>query len=120
MQLVRNLFVRTRKEFCVIVAVNGITLLCKCINMDHRLYRELSSSDDLWYYSAPLCGLVNLPAGFLRTCAKELSIPLGHLFNLSLRTGKMPTLWNINPILTQFIREIVGSSLPTTDLSRYC
>ena len=46
-------------------------------------------------------GVDNLPAGILRTCAKELSIPLAHLFNLSLRTGKMPTLWksaNITPI----------------------
>ena len=65
-------------------------------------------------------GVDNLPARILHTCAKELPIPLAHLFNLTLRTGKMPTLWNINPILTQFIREIVGSSLPTTDLSRYC
>ena len=43
----------------------------------------------------------NLPARILRTCAKKLSIPLAHLFNLSLRTGKMPTLWksaNITPI----------------------
>ena len=43
----------------------------------------------------------NLPARILRTCAKELSYPLAHLFNLSLRAGKMPTLWksaNITPI----------------------
>ena len=37
-------------------------------------------------------GVDNLPARILRTCAKELSIPLAHLFNLSLRTGKKPTL----------------------------
>ena len=46
-------------------------------------------------------GVDNLPARILRTCAEELSIPLAHLFNLSLRTGKMPTLWksaNITPI----------------------
>ena len=44
-------------------------------------------------------GVDNLPARILRTCAKELSIPLAHL--LSLKTGKMPTLWksaNITPI----------------------
>ena len=39
---------------------------------------------------APSVG--NLLAHKLRTCAKELSIPLAHLFNLSLTTGKMPTL----------------------------
>ena len=33
-------------------------------------------------------GVDDLPARVLRTCAKELSIPLAHLFNLSLRTGK--------------------------------
>ena len=38
-------------------------------------------------------GVDNLPARILRTCAKELSIPLAHLFNLSLKTGEMPTLW---------------------------
>ena len=43
----------------------------------------------------------NLAARIIRTCAKELSIPLAYLFNLSLRTGKMPTLWKsaiITPI----------------------
>ena len=46
----------------------------------------------------------------LRTCAKEISIPLAHLFNLSLRTGKMPTLWksaNITPIHKGDSRELV-------------
>lgn len=42
-----------------------------------------------------------LPACILLTCAKDLSYPFAHLFNLLLRTGKMPTLWksaNITPI----------------------
>ena len=55
-------------------------------------------------------GVDNLPARILRTCAKELSIPLAHLFNLSLRTGKMPTLWksaNITPIHKGDSRELV-------------
>ena len=45
-------------------------------------------------------GVDNLPARILRTCAKELSIPLDHVFNLSLRTGKMPTLWKSANITT--------------------
>ena len=52
----------------------------------------------------------NLPARILRTCAKELSIPLALLFNLSLRTGKMPTLWksaSITPIHKGDSRELV-------------
>lgn len=55
-------------------------------------------------------GVDNLPAHILRTCAKEISIPLAHLFNFSLRTGKMPTFWksaNINPIHKGDSRELV-------------
>jgi len=58
--------------------------------------------------SAP--GVDNVPAHILCTCAKEISIPLAHLFNLSLRTGKMPTLWksaNINPIHKGDSKELV-------------
>ena len=55
-------------------------------------------------------GVDNLPARILRSCAKELSIPLAHkLFNLSLRTGKMPTLWksaNVTPIHKGDSREL--------------
>lgn len=43
----------------------------------------------------------NLPARILKTCAKELSVHLTHLFNLSLGSGVMPSLWksaNITPI----------------------
>ena len=46
-------------------------------------------------------GVDNLPARILKTCAYELSIPLAHLFNLSLKSGVMPTLWksaNITPV----------------------
>ena len=52
----------------------------------------------------------NLPARILHTCAKELSTPLAHLFNLSLRTGKMPTLWKsaiITPIHKGDSRDLV-------------
>ena len=35
----------------------------------------------------------NLPARILKTCAKELSVHLTHLFNSSLGSGVMPTLW---------------------------
>ena len=52
----------------------------------------------------------NLPVRILRTCAKELSIPLSHLFNSSLRFGKMPTLWksaNSTPIHKGDNRELV-------------
>ena len=46
-------------------------------------------------------GVDNLPARILRTCAKEPSYPFAYLFNLSLRTEKIPTLWksaDITPI----------------------
>ena len=46
-------------------------------------------------------GVDNLPARILKTCAYELSIPLAHLFNLSLKSGVMPILWksaNITPV----------------------
>ena len=37
-------------------------------------------------------GVDNLSARILKTCAYELSIPLAHLFNLSLKSGVMPIL----------------------------
>ena len=43
----------------------------------------------------------NLPARILKTCAKELSVHLTHLFNSSLGSGVMPSLWksaNITPV----------------------
>ncbi|XP_068756536.1 uncharacterized protein [Montipora capricornis] len=46
-------------------------------------------------------GVDNIPSRILQICAKKLSVPLSHLFNLSLRSGVMPTLWksaNITPI----------------------
>jgi len=46
-------------------------------------------------------GVDNLSARILRSCATELSVPLARLFNLSLTSGVMPTLWksaNITPI----------------------
>ena len=46
-------------------------------------------------------GVDNQPARILRTCANELSVPLAQLFNLSLKSGVMPTLWksaNITPV----------------------
>ena len=39
-------------------------------------------------------GVDNIPTRILQICAKELSVHLSHLFNLSLRSGVMPTLWN--------------------------
>lgn len=38
-------------------------------------------------------GADNLPAKILKTCAKEISVPLVHLFNSSLECGIKPTLW---------------------------
>ena len=55
-------------------------------------------------------GVDNLPACILLTCAKDLSYPFAHLFNLLLRTGKMPTLWksaNITPIHKGDSKELV-------------
>ena len=55
----------------------------------------------------------NLPARILCTCAKELSYLLAHLFNLSPRTGKMPTLWksaNITPIHKGDSKELITNN----------
>ena len=55
-------------------------------------------------------GMDNLPAQILKTCAHELSIPLADLFNLSLKSGVMPTLWrsaNITPLHKGDNRELV-------------
>ena len=46
-------------------------------------------------------GADTLPARILKTCAYELLVPMAHLFNLSLKSGVMPTLWisaNITPV----------------------
>ena len=54
-------------------------------------------------------GVDNIPSRILQICAKELSVPL-HLFNLSLRSGVMPTLWksaNITPIHKNNNKEFV-------------
>ena len=55
-------------------------------------------------------GVDNIPSRILQICAKELSVPLSHLFNLSLRSGVMPTLWksaNITPIHKNNNKEFV-------------
>ena len=55
-------------------------------------------------------GMDNIPSRILRLCAKELSVPLSHLFNLSLRSGVMPTIWksaNITPIHKNSNKEFV-------------
>ena len=55
-------------------------------------------------------GVDNIPSRILQICAKELSVPLSHLFNLSLRSGVMPTVWksaNITPIHKNNNKEFV-------------
>ena len=55
-------------------------------------------------------GVDNIPSRNLQICAKELSVPLSHLFNLSLRSGVMPTFWksaNIIPIHKNNNKEFV-------------
>ena len=52
----------------------------------------------------------NLPARIPKTCAKELSVHLTHLFNSSLGSGVMPSLWksaNITPVHKGDIRKLV-------------
>ena len=52
----------------------------------------------------------NLPAPILCLCAKELSIPLAYLFNLSLKSVKVPDLWksaNITPVHQSDSKELV-------------
>ena len=55
-------------------------------------------------------GVDNIPSRILQICAKELLVPLSHLFNLSLRSGVMPSLWksaNITPIHKNNNKELV-------------
>ena len=40
-----------------------------------------------------------VPPRLLKTCAAELGEPLQHIFNLSLRLGKVPTLWKTSCIV---------------------
>ena len=52
----------------------------------------------------------NLPAPILCLCAKELSISLAYLFNLSLKSVKVPDLWksaNITPVHQSDSKELV-------------
>ena len=70
-------------------------------------------------------GVDNLPARILKTCAYELSIPLAHLFNLSLKSGVMPTLWksvNITPDHKGDNRELVENyrSISLLPISAKC
>jgi len=43
-------------------------------------------------------GLDLLPAWFIRTAAPFLSLPLAHLFNLSISQSRVPTQWKVNSI----------------------
>ena len=64
----------------------------------------------------------NLPAQIQCLCAKELSIPLAYLFNLSLKSGKVPDLWksaNITPIHKSDSRELVNKSTDQSDCYHY-
>lgn len=70
-------------------------------------------------------GADNLPTKILKTCAKELSLPLDHLFNSSLGSGVMPTLWksaNITPVHKDDNRELVGNdrSISLLPISAKC
>ena len=70
-------------------------------------------------------GMDNLPARILRTCANELSVPLAHLFNLSLKSGVVPTLWKSDkstPVHKADNRELVESckSISLLPISAKC
>ena len=70
-------------------------------------------------------GVDNLPARILKTCAHELSIPLAHLFNLTLKSGVMPTLWksaNITPVHKGDNRELAENyrSISLLPISAKC
>ena len=63
------------------------------------------------YFEAPSqCG--QLTTRTLRACVKELCFPIAQVFNLSLRTWKMATLWksaNITQIHKRDSRELVAN-----------
>ena len=62
--------------------------------------------------TSKVLGVDNLPDRILRACVKELSIPLTHLFNSSLRSDVMPTLWrfaNINLVYKGGNRDVVDN-----------
>ena len=62
--------------------------------------------------TSKVLGVDNLPDRIIRACVKELSIPLAHLFNSSLRSDVMPRLWrfaNINFVHKGGNREVVDN-----------
>ena len=48
-------------------------------------------------------GLDDLPPGMIKDCAQELSQPLASITNLSINTGRIPSLWKKK--LFQFTKE---------------
>lgn len=60
-----------------------------------------------------------IPAVFLRSCAKELSIPISILFERSLREGVMPSRWKsafITPIHKKGAKNIIENYRPISKL----
>ena len=70
-------------------------------------------------------GVDNLPAQILRACAYELSVPLTHFFNSSLKSGVIPILWksaNLTPVHKGDNRELVENyrSISLLPISAKC
>ena len=83
--------------------------------------QEILSNLDISKYP----GADNLPARILKTCAKEISVPLAHLFNSSLKCGIKPTLWkfaNISPVHRGDNKELVENytSISLLPISTKC
>ena len=55
-------------------------------------------------------GVDSIPARILKSCARELSMPLTKLFNLSFSLGEVPLTWkraNVTPVFKDNAKENV-------------
>ena len=65
-------------------------------------------------------GVDGIPVRILKECAEELSYPLALLFNSSLRSGRVPSLWKrayVTPVFKAEAKDVVENYRPISLLS---
>lgn len=70
-------------------------------------------------YANKATGVDGIPARILKSCARELSMPLTKLFNLSLSLGVVPMTWKRANTVHQFLKTMPRRMLRTIDPSPY-
>ena len=70
-------------------------------------------------------GVDGIPARILKSCARELSMPLTKLFNLSFTLGEVPLTWkraNVTPVFKDDAKENVENcrSISLLSILRNC